>query len=151
MLFFLGPAFTTVLTSILFNDPFTVFDGFCSVFCVLGVLLIVRPRYLFGGNIINGTFALKDSTEEEALAVISALSGAVLSAGAYVAARKSGKNTHNMVHIFYVGFLAAVLSYGGLFALQNAKLPEDISVNEWIQLAYIGVFAFLGQYLLNEG
>ncbi|KAI8142649.1 hypothetical protein BJV82DRAFT_613696 [Fennellomyces sp. T-0311] len=149
VMFFLGPAFTSVLMSILFNDAFTVFDGFCSILCTVGVILISQPRHLFGKVRDDDSSTLKDM--QRTFAIICALAGAFMSAGAYVAVRKVGKGTHFMVHVFYIGFIASLISPAGLVAFQKFVRPQDHTLNDWIHLSFVGVLAFIGQCLLNQG
>ncbi|KAI9252801.1 hypothetical protein BDA99DRAFT_520113 [Phascolomyces articulosus] len=147
VMFFLGPAFTTVLVAILFNDTFTVFDGFCSILCTAGVLLISQPRHLFGRR--DDDNSSKDM--QRTFAIVCALTGAFMSAAAYVAVRKVGKRVHFMTHVFYVGFIATIMSLVGLFAFQEFILPQEHLLVDWIHLALVGLLAFIGQCLLNQG
>ncbi|KAI7875994.1 hypothetical protein K492DRAFT_210625 [Lichtheimia hyalospora FSU 10163] len=151
VLFFLGPAFTVVLLSILFNDPFTVFDGFCSVLCVVGVVLLSQPHHLFGKQTISSSEQEHD--RKRTIAIVCALLGALMSAAAYVVVRKVGKGIHFMVHVFYAGVVAAVISPLVLFLLFQQTIPpiERYSTHEWTQLALVGLLAFLGQCLLHQG
>ena len=154
-MFFLGPAFTTVLVSILFNDTFTIFDGFCSILCTAGVILISQPRHLFGRNENDNPLSPPMSSKEDmqrTFAIVCALAGAFMSAAAYVAVRKVGKKgVHFMIHVFYVGFIATIISPFGLFVFQKSVPPQDHMVIDWIQLVLVGLLAFIGQCLLNQG
>lgn len=151
VLFFLGPTFTVVLLSILFNDPFTVFDGFCSVLCVVGVVLLSQPHHLFGKQTISSPE--QENDRKRTMAIVCALLGALMSAAAYVVVRKVGKGIHFMVHVFYTGVVTALVSPLVFFFLLQQTIPpvEEYATREWTQLALVGLLAFLGQCLLHQG
>ncbi|KAG2218693.1 hypothetical protein INT45_003960 [Circinella minor] len=154
VMFFLGPVFTTVLITILFNDTFTIFDGFCTILCTAGVILISQPRHLFGRH-ENDNLLIPLSSKEDmqrTFAIVCALSGAFMSAGAYVAVQKVGKKgVHFMIHVFYVGLIATIISPLGLFVFQTFVPPQEHMAIDWIQLLLVGLLAFIGQSLLNQG
>ncbi|KAI9312519.1 hypothetical protein BX666DRAFT_1988094 [Dichotomocladium elegans] len=149
VLFFLGPTFTALIAAIVFHDTFTTFDSFCSVLCVVGVILISQPSGLFGMSTADG--ALDD--RHRAIASASALGGAFMSAIGYVTVRKVGKGIHFMVHVFYTGIVASLVCLVGLFLLQHEIpfLHVRHTPAEWMQMGLVGLLAFIGQCLLHQG
>ncbi|ORZ03605.1 hypothetical protein BCR43DRAFT_483640 [Syncephalastrum racemosum] len=137
----LGPAFTAIVLSLLFDDPFSVSDMLRVFLCVVGVVLIAKPPPLFDCH----------SSEQRAFAIAYALLGAMLSAAAYVAVRKS-KNTHFIVHTVYFGVASVVLCPLGLYLFHgDFLLFFERPRQDWLHLATVGMLSFVGQCLLNQG
>ncbi|KAJ2960365.1 hypothetical protein NQZ79_g4299 [Umbelopsis isabellina] len=147
VIFFLGPIFTALLASVALHEPFSLFDGICAVFCLVGVVLVSRPEFLFGKAVIHAEEL--DAELERIFAIICSVIGAMMSAVAYVTVRKIGKGAHFMVHVVYFGALSSALSPIGIWGFQHFVMPETF--NDYLILILVGTFAFLGQCLLNQG
>lgn len=137
----LGPAFTAIVLSLLFDDPFSLFDIFRTVLCAVGVILIAKPPPLFE----------LQWSKQRTFAIAYALLGAMLSAAAYVAVRKS-KSTHFIVHTVYFGLASVVLCPLGLYLFHgDFLLFFERPRQDWLHLATVGMLSFVGQCLLNQG
>ncbi|KAI9302070.1 hypothetical protein BJ944DRAFT_167948 [Cunninghamella echinulata] len=155
VLFFLNPLFTAILAAIFLGEAFTIFDMLCSACCVVGIILVSKPEFLFGGHSPssphddNGSDLLsdKDNALSRVLGISAALVGALLAAIAYVTVRKIGKNVHFMVHVVYFGFVSTVFSILGMIFFQKPVMPTS---SDSIPLLLVGLTAFLGQCLLNK-
>lgn len=148
VVFFLGPAFTAILAAIVLGEAFTLFDGICSVICLVGVILVSKPQFLFGQtDESNDTQATSDWIR--LLAIFCALLGAFMSAVAYVIVRKVGRGVHFMVHVVSFGSISTVGSLIGMFAFQEPIMPR--SGYEISMLLLVGISAFIGQCFLNQG
>ncbi|KAI8047156.1 uncharacterized protein B0P05DRAFT_592803 [Gilbertella persicaria] len=144
VVFFLGPAFTAILASVVLGEAFSVFDGLCSIACMVGVVLVSKPQFLFGGE--------QDHAIPEwrrLFAVFCALLGAVMSAVAYVTVRKIGRGAHFLVHVVYFGLVSGIVSPVGMFLFQTPKMPQGWY--EYAILLLVGLTAFVGQCFLNQG
>lgn len=141
----MGPAFTAILAAIVLGEPFTLFDGICAVACLIGVGLISKPQFLFGGESNEG-----DASDwKRILAIFCALLGAVMSAVAYVTVRKIGRGAHYLVHVVYFGLVSMVVAPIGMFLFQTPVVPHGW--NDYSMLILVGLFAFVGQCFLNQG
>lgn len=149
VIFFVGPIFKVMIAAIVLNENFTVLDGFYSIVCFLGLILVARPSFLFN----QVTFIRYDEEEEykRSFGIACALAASLMSAMAYITVRKVGQGTHLMVHVVYFGFVASLLSGFILVCqFQDFILPEC----NWHELGLLlmtGVMAFLGQFSLNKG
>lgn len=90
------------------------------------------------------------------LGVTSALAGAWMSAVAYCSVRKITqmsrlKPVDAMVHVFYFGWISAIVSLIAMVTLQRDmfKIPRDAS--GWLLLTGIGLLACIAQVMLNRG
>ncbi|KAI8373203.1 uncharacterized protein BYT42DRAFT_501056 [Radiomyces spectabilis] len=146
VVFFLSPAFTAILAAVVLGESFTLFDGLCSVMCLFGVVLVSKPQFLFGGDakLPNG-----QTEAQRLMAIFAALIGAMMSAVAYCTVRKIGKGAHFMVHVVYFGVISTLISPIGLLTLQKFVMPHGWY--EYSVLFLVGLMAFAGQCLLNQG
>ncbi|KAL7316725.1 hypothetical protein PS15m_003178 [Mucor circinelloides] len=150
VVFFLGPAFTAILASIVLGEAFTLFDGICSVACMVGVVLVSKPQFLFGHDGQQGVPQDRDISEWQRLfAVLCALVGAMMSAVAYVTVRKIGRGAHYMVHVVYFGLVSIVVAPIGMTVFQTPVMPHGWY--EYGMLLLVGLSAFVGQCFLNQG
>lgn len=99
-----------------------------------GVVLVARPGFLFGG--LSGL---------DSAAVLAALAGAILSAGAYVAAKRLTRNHDPLVIVFAFAFVSLV-----------GSIPSTISefiaptATEWLILLGVGLGAEGGQVFVTK-
>jgi drug/metabolite transporter (DMT)-like permease len=105
------------------------------VVSMIGVLVMVRPSFLFGGG-----------TALDPLTVAIGLAGAVCSAIAYVTVRKLGATEDPSVIVFYFSLIS-------IFAALPTALPGALwpTPTEWLVLLGIGVSTQLGQMALTNG
>lgn len=139
-----------MIASIILNETFSVLDGFYSIFCFLGLLLVSKPSFLFN----QITFIRFDEEEEEyqkSFAIACALAAALMSAMAYITARKVGQGTHVMVHVVYFSVVATLLSLPVLLLQLQEFIVPKFTWHELGSLSMTGVLSFVGQYFLNNG
>ncbi|KAI9015700.1 hypothetical protein CLU79DRAFT_765416 [Phycomyces nitens] len=157
-LFFLGPTFTAIVSYLVLNEPYTLFDGVCSVGCLFGIVLVWRPKYALGHPVADPLMAiysidpsrLAEDEMARSFAILCVVAGAIMSAIAYISVRKVGKGTHFMVHSVYFAVISCALCMGGvLFMPQSTLLQKDWS--SYIPLGLMALFSFAGQCFLNQG
>jgi drug/metabolite transporter (DMT)-like permease len=103
---------------------------------LVGVSLIARPDFLFGGGASNLDMA----------AVCVALISSFLSSGAYISVRKASKTEHTWVIIFYFALFSTL--FGIPLAAPVALMPQG---GEWLLLLGVGVTTQLAQMCLTRG
>jgi drug/metabolite transporter (DMT)-like permease len=105
------------------------------VVSMIGVLVMVRPSFLFGGG-----------TALDPVTVGIGLAGAVFSAMAYVSVRKLGATEHPSVIVFYFSLVS-------IFAAMPTALPGALwpTPMEWLVLLGVGVTTQLGQMAITNG
>lgn len=148
-IFFLGPIFKVMISAIVLNENFTIVDGFYSIVCFLGLILVARPSFLF-----NHVAFIRFDEEEEyqrSFGIACALVASLMSAMAYITVRKVGQGTPVMVHVVYFGCVASLLSIIVLSCQLQGFVVPSWSWHEMGLLLMTGVMAFLGQFTLNEG
>lgn len=137
----MGPVFKVIIGAILLNESFNIMDAFYTIFCLVGLTLVSKPRYLFHQGAAN----------DQGFAIFCGLAASFMSAMAYITVRKVGQGTHVMVHVVYFGCVASILSvFAFLFHYQTMVIPKA-NWNELGLLLTMGCIAFIGQYFLNRG
>lgn len=131
-----SPVFTAWLGWLLLAEALTPGEAVLSGAGLLGVLLIARPTFLFGGEMRLDLFA-----------TLVGLCGAVFSAMAYVSVRTLGRTEHPAIIVFWFTVVTVPASMPGML-LTNAVWP---TATEVLLLAGVGVTAVLGQLYLTHG
>ena len=131
-----NPIFTAILASIFLAEHLRPRDYALVMVSLAGVVLMTRPEFLFGGG----------QQRLEPLAVGVAMTGAVLSAGAYVIVRRLGRTEDPLVIVFYFASIATLAS-APITAL-NPMMPTAL---EWLALLAIGVVTQVAQVFLTRG
>lgn len=138
-----------MVSAIVLNENFTIVDGFYSIVCFLGLILVARPSFLF-----NQVAFIKFDEEEEyqrSFGIACALVASLMSAMAYITVRKVGQGTSVMVHVVYFGCVATLLSIIILACQFQDFIVPAWNWHESGLLLMTGIMAFLGQFTLNEG
>lgn len=129
-----NPAFAAVFAVFVLGERMRGREIACLAMSIGGVLLVARPGFLFEGSAGLAPFA-----------VAVALSGAVLSAAAYVTVRVLARE-HHLVVIFYFAVISTV---GSLPATAiDVVLPRPADV---LLLLGVGVSTQLGQVFMTKG
>jgi drug/metabolite transporter (DMT)-like permease len=131
---FTNPVFTAILAAVFLGEALRRKELALALVSLVGVAVIVRPMDLLRGM----------ATGLPPLAVLSAVGGAVFSAGAYVMVRRLRRHDA-MVVVFY---FAAVSVVGVLPLLPTFIAPAR---GEWLLLLGVGVATFGGQITLTIG
>jgi drug/metabolite transporter (DMT)-like permease len=159
-IFFTAPLYTGLFGYLFLRESVSKFDGLCTVASVFGVVMVVRPAFLFGTTQTDvgstsadgGTVAPDDptvnSSSSHTLGVIAAILGSLVSACVYIAIRKVGPGVHPLVFVCWMGLVGVFLTpFGALvqtFVFPSAFLP-------WFYVIMVGLCSFVGQILFNAG
>jgi drug/metabolite transporter (DMT)-like permease len=135
MLQYLHPMFTAVLAIIFLYERIHGATLLCILFSFIGLLIIVRPDFLFGH--LSAGYSL--------VAIVAAIAGAFGSAVAYVLVRKLSATEDSSVIIFYFPLIALPLS----LALPSDKwiMPSNW---DWLLLLMVGIATQVGQIGLTK-
>ncbi|KAJ2820859.1 hypothetical protein IWW50_004891 [Coemansia erecta] len=138
VVFFTGPVFSAVFAHVMLGEPYDGVDRLASLLCMGGIVLVVRPAFLFGAR-----------DEGSVAGAFAALFGAMSGALAYCVVRRVGRAVHAMVHVVYFGFTSFVGSLVALSVGADFVVPQ--TRREYALMVGLGVCAFGGQVLLNRG
>jgi drug/metabolite transporter (DMT)-like permease len=131
---FTNPVWTALLAALFIGETLRGWEVILAVVALGGVLMVAQPGFLFG-----------DVSGLDPVAVGAALAGAILSAGAYVAAKKLTR-THDPLVIV---FAFAVVSLLGSIppTISNFVMPNG---PEWLILLAVGLGAQGGQVYITK-
>jgi len=152
---YLHPMFTAVLAIFFLKERLQASVVISIIFSFIGLLLIAKPEFLFGGAIFGDAVAVSiDSINAVPVNTIESLSymalgaailGAFGSAVAYVLVRKLSQTEDPSVIIFYFPMIALPFS---LFLLgDNFVIPTAESC---LILLFVGIFTQVGQVGLTK-
>ncbi|MGW8267352.1 MAG: DMT family transporter [Longimicrobiales bacterium] len=131
---FTNPVFTALLAAVFLGEVLRGGELFLAFAALGGVLIVARPDFLFGH--VSGL---------DPVAVGVALAGAILSAAAYVTARRLTRTNHHLV---------IVLAFAGVTLVGSlpATLPVFVMPRgpEWAFLLGVGVATQAGQVFVTK-
>ena len=131
---FTNPVFGALLAALVLGEVLGKWEIFLVLLSLGGVVMIARPEFLFGGG---------EGLPPVAVAV--ALTGAVLSAGAYVVTKRLTRTNDPLVIVFYFALVSVVGSVP--FTLANFTPPV---AGEWVLLAGVGLGTLGGQVFITK-
>jgi drug/metabolite transporter (DMT)-like permease len=135
MLQYLNPMFTAILAIIFLGERVQRSTLACIILSFIGLLIIVRPDFLFGQ--ISADYSL--------LAIVAAIFGAFGSGVAYVLVRKLSVTEDPSVIIIYFPLVALPLSI--ILLGNDFVMPQGMT---WIWLLLVGIFTQVGQIGLTK-
>ena len=138
------PVFTSIIACIFLKEKYSPWDALFTAFTITGVILIVRPPFLFGSEVAETD---KDYSVHVKGALV-ALAHAVFAAMTLVILRKIGTSVDYMLSIWYyviIGLIECVivLSILGEWRLPHCGLDR-------LFLILIGMFGLGGQMFLAK-
>jgi drug/metabolite transporter (DMT)-like permease len=131
---FTNPVWTALLAVFFLGEVLRGWEVILAAVALAGVVLVARPGFLFG-----------DVSGLDSLAVGAAMAGALLSAGAYVAAKKLTRTHEPLVIVFAFGFVSLVGSAPPTAAA--FVMPNGL---EWLILLGVGLGAQGGQVYVTK-
>jgi drug/metabolite transporter (DMT)-like permease len=132
---YLHPIFTALLAVIFLREYLQKNTLICIVLSVVGLLIMVRPSFIFSG--LAGDYPI--------WAVAAAIAGAFGSAVAYVLVRKLSATEDSSVIIFYFPIIALPLSL--VMLGDNIVMPQGWA---WLSLLLVGIATQVGQVGLTK-
>lgn len=134
LLQYLYPVFTAILAFLFLKERIQRSTLICILFCLLGLLSMVKPNLSFTGEAVLPWFS-----------VLAALGGALGSGTAYVLVKRLSKCEDSSVIIFYFPLIALPLSVillGDDFVMPNSEAL--------LLLLFVGIFTQIGQVGLTK-
>jgi drug/metabolite transporter (DMT)-like permease len=131
-----NPVFTALLAALLLREPFRGADLASVFISLVGVVLVARPRALFGG----------DAVPLDPRVVGVSLLGAMCSASAYIVVRKGRRLDHPLVTVFWFPLVATPLAIPPAIHDWVGPTPR-----EWLLLVGVAVASQAAQVFLTHG
>lgn len=152
---FLIPMVTAFLAYVLLHEPYSLLEGGCSLFSLVGVLLIAKPHFLFGSESEHETGPSESiessSTELRLLATGVGLMGVVGASLVYIVLRKIGKQAHPLLSVSYFAMTTCVISFVALVVVPSLSIAVPQTPRQWMLFFLIGFSGFFMQFTLTAG
>ena len=158
---FTTPPFAAAFAVCLAGEQWMRLDLIGAVVCILGVMLIAHPSWLFGGHNINDNTSAEQTSLVEvedrfmkALAIGIALLGAALAGMAYMSVRLIGNRASANVMVLYYGCMSIpMVLFGSKLLLGKWDVWGDDFFSPWdyFLLLLTGFSGYGGQYFTNLG
>lgn len=133
---YLSPLFTAFLAALFIGERLTRAVLIPTAVCLVGVALVARPAFIFGGIAV----------ELDPVAVGVALFGAMMAAAAYVTVREASRTEHPLVIVFYFPLISTPATIP--FVIKDFVWPRGW---EWVLLLGVGVTTQIAQVYLTRG
>jgi drug/metabolite transporter (DMT)-like permease len=155
---FINPILTALLAAIILKEPFGWIEGAALCLGFTGVLLMVRPSFLFGAAEASAAASAASTTAVSSLgyggAVATGLASALIAAFAYLCVRALAspkrEPVNSTVIVMWFGAIGLVVAGAGAWWSGEGFQPIQ-SVGQASLLLSVGLLGFLGQWLLNHG
>uniref|UniRef100_A0A8C5NXU7 Solute carrier family 35 member G1 n=2 Tax=Jaculus jaculus TaxID=51337 RepID=A0A8C5NXU7_JACJA len=138
------PVFTSIFAWIFLKEKYSLWDAFFTLFAITGVILIVKPPFLFG----SGTSGMNEGYSVHLKGTFAAIGHAMLAAMTLVILRKMGKSVDYFLSIWYYVILGLPESIIILFIIGEWSLPY--CGLDRLFLILIGLFGLGGQILITK-
>jgi len=131
---FTNPVWTALLAALFIGEVLRGWEVILGVVALGGVIMVVRPGFLFG-----------DASGLDPVAAGAALAGAILAAAAYVAAKKLTRTHDPLVIVFAFAVVSLVGSIPP--TVSSFVMPNGL---EWLILLGVGLGAQGGQIFVTK-
>ncbi len=133
-----APVFTALLAAVLLHERLETRVLVSIGVCLLGVLLIARPDWLFGGHTASADFPWQYA--------FVALLGSLLSALSYVTVRQLGRTENPLIVVFWFPLMTVPMT--APFAIPVWVWPD---ARGWLLLLGIGITTQIAQVAMTRG
>ncbi|CAI7285753.1 ATV_collapsed_G0043290.mRNA.1.CDS.1 [Saccharomyces cerevisiae] len=110
---FLAPSLTIFLSWVILRERFTKVEALGSLISLLGVVLIVRPSFLFGTpELTDSSSQIVESSDPKSrlIATLVGLWGVLGMSCVYIIIRYIGKRAHAIMSVSYFSLITAIVS-----------------------------------------
>ncbi|EDO44735.1 predicted protein, partial [Nematostella vectensis] len=142
---FSSPIFTGILGYFILREAWGWFDAVATMLCFFGIILIVRPTFLFGRE--AGGLSSSDNWQQLTASLV-ALCGAVMTSIALIAIRKL-QGVHCLTPVLYLAISGVVSTAIGVLVTGTFRSVRCGSNHQWLLLA-LGLCGIGGQTLLTK-
>ena len=151
---FTTPPFAAAFAVCFAGEKWLLLDMIGAVVCLMGVMLIAHPAWLFGGGGDDGEIEDDDDGSSNLIAIFVALLGAALAGLAYMSVRMIGNKASANVMVLYYGVMSIPIVFiGSKLLLGRWSVWGDGSFGVWdyFLLFFTGIAGYGGQYFTNLG
>ncbi|CCF56679.1 hypothetical protein KAFR_0B03830 [Kazachstania africana CBS 2517] len=149
---FLAPSLTIVLAAMFLHERINLWEIAGSLTSLFGVILIIRPPFLFGQTEGGANEKAESSNPEERL--VGSMIGLLGTLGiscVYIIIRRIGKRAHAIMNVAYFSLVTAVISLFGIIFIPSMSFQIPQTLTEWLLFSNLGFCGFFYQLILTIG
>ena len=145
---FTSPVFAAIFSQIILNEKCGILDAVCGLISFTGVILVARPKFIFGKNVQNQSWSTyinagaKESEISYSVGAGFALLNGICLAFYFVVARKFAKESNKMVNILYPSVTGVVLSPIIAYGFNETFILPH-SMTSALCMVSVGVFSIM--------
>ncbi|SCW01699.1 LAFE_0E05358g1_1 [Lachancea fermentati] len=152
VILFLGPSFTGFLAWIILRERYSVIEAVGGLISLFGVILIVRPTFLFGPVVSSeGSSAESSNPHDRLIATLVALFGTLNASNVWIVIRYIGRRAHAIMSVTYFSFITFIISLLGILLIPSMTFQIPQTSKQWFLFLVIGFSGFFMQLSLTLG
>lgn len=148
---FLTPTVTVILAWVVLREKLTRMEIAGSVVSLAGVVLIVRPSFLFGTIVEPSGAVESEDPKQRLIATIVALIGVLGASAVYIIIRFIGSKAHAILSVSYFSMIVTIISLFGILLIPSMSFQVPKDPKQWLLFSNLGVCGFVFQLLLTMG
>ena len=153
---FLTPTLTGILAACILKERYSRIEGICGLIALFGVVLVVRPTFLFHQDATSNSDKNEEAVESSSskARVVASLFGLLGVCGAssiYIIIKHIGTRAHAIMSVTYFAFISFLISLCGIIFSPNTTFKIPQTLNQWFLFFIIGISGFIMQLLLTLG
>ncbi|AHY77922.1 ADI_G0024890.mRNA.1.CDS.1 [Saccharomyces cerevisiae] len=153
---FMSPTLTIFLSFLLLGEPFSKLEALGSLISFSGVVLIIRPTFLFGEQTQGQQSPQDDIVETQnpklrLIAIGVSLLGVCGLSSVYIIIRYIGNKAHAIMSVSYFSLVTTVVAALGVLLIPSMSLQLPHSWKQWGLFLNLGISGFIHQILLTMG
>lgn len=149
---FLTPSVTVLSAAFILRERFTKAEAVGTIVSLLGVVLIVRPSFLFGQpDDPESSPAESADPGKRLLATLVGLLGVLGASTVYIVLRYIGDRAHAIISVAYFSLTVTIVSSVGILLIPSMDFTWPHSPRQWFLLLNLGVCGFIFQLFLTIG
>lgn len=149
---FLAPTVTVIVAAIVLKERFTKVESIGTLVSLLGVVLIVRPKFIFGGPEESDNSAAETvDPQKRLLATLVGLLGVMGVSGVYIVLKYIGDRAHAIISVAYYSLTVTIVSVIGIAVVPAMQFSWPQGGRQWFLLINLGFCGFVYQLLLTMG
>lgn len=149
---FLAPSVTIILAWLILREHLCKAEVVGSLLSLTGVVLIVRPSFLFGDPQGDGNDVAETMDPRKRLvATLVALWGVVGISSVWIIIRYIGKRAHAIINVSYFSLITGLIALFGILFVPSMQFQTPRTTKQWLLLGSLGICGFCHQLLLTIG
>lgn len=148
---FLEPSLIIILAWLILREKVQRIEFVGCFVSLIGVVLILRPPFLFGTPETVDTVVESSNPRERLIATLVALWGAFGMASVYIIIRFIGNKAHAIMNVSYFSLVTLLIALIGIIFIPSMKFQMPHNLKEWLLFLNLGISGFCHQLLLTLG